>query len=153
MFSVTRISITTKLLACLVSLACALLLVVGGAAGAQATVSYQKESYAEYQQQLSAGQIESVTINKRLRSLRVKLKDGTYVLAKYGRHEEPKVASALAAKHVAVTILKPAEAAREAKAAPKHHKLRYIAGGILIAVVVIVAAVLLIDRRRKSARD
>jgi hypothetical protein len=52
-----------------------------------------------------------------------------------------------------VTTLKPAEAAKEASKAPVHHKLRYIAGGILIAVIVIVGAVLLVDRRRKTAME
>jgi hypothetical protein len=50
-------------------------------------------------------------------------------------------------------VLKPAVAAREASKTPVHHKLRYIAGGILVAVILIVGAVLLVDRRRKTAME
>jgi hypothetical protein len=45
---------------------------------------------------------------------------------------------------VAIAQVKPKAAAK-----PVHHKLRYIAGGILVVVIVVVLAVLLIDRRRK----
>jgi ATP-dependent Zn protease len=112
-------------------------------------IAYQDESYAEFQQQLASGQITAVTINKRLASLRTTLKDGRYVLAKYGHKEEPKVAAALAAKHVPVTILTPAAAKSEAPVKAVHHKLRYIAGGILILLIVVVGAVLVMRSRRR----
>lgn len=121
--------------------------------GAEGTVKYQPESFAQYQQQLAAGKIKAVTINKRVRSLRLTLKDGSNVLAKYKPHEEKKIASALQAKGVAITILKPAEAVKEVKKTPVKHKLRYIAGGILVVVVVVVGLVLFVDRKRKRSRE
>jgi hypothetical protein len=116
------------------------------ASAAEPVVHYTKESLPEYEKQLAGGQIRAVTINKFLRSLRITLKDGRYVLATYPKHEEANTAAALKAKGVPVTVLLPVAAQKEAKAKPIHHKLRYIAGGI-----VIVGAVLLVDRRRKVA--
>lgn len=154
MIATTRASLAPKIASSIaVLLLASLSLGVATAAAEEATIVYKKESFNEYEQQLAASQIQSVTINKRLRSLRITLKDGTHVLAKYGRKEEPKVDSALQAKHVSVTILKPSEATKEAKATPKHHKLRYIAGGILVVVIVVVVAVLLFDRRRKARNE
>ncbi len=145
----TRASQSSRVVVCVASLACACLLTAALAARATGAIVYQKESYPQYRQQLAGGQIQAVSINKRLRSLRVTLKDGRYVLARYNKHEEPAVAAALTAKGVPVTVLTPTEAVKEEKAQPKHHKLRYIAGGILIVVIVIVGAVLYISRRRK----
>jgi xanthine/CO dehydrogenase XdhC/CoxF family maturation factor len=149
MNSSTRAPRSGRIAVCVVSLACACLALGAVAAAADATIDYQKESYAEYKQQLAGAQIAAVTINKRLRSLRVTLNDGRYVLARYNKHEEPAVAAALQAKKVPVTVLTPTEAVNEEKAQPRHHKLRYIAGGIVIVVIVIVAAVLLFNRKRR----
>ena len=70
-------------------------------------IAYQPESFAEFEKQLAAGQVQSVTINKRLRSLRITLKDGRYVLAKYKPKEETKVAAVLTGDHVPVVVLSP----------------------------------------------
>ncbi len=145
----TRPSQSSRIVVCVATLACVWLLTAALAAAAAGAIDYQKESYAQYQQQLAGGQIQTVTINKRLRSLRVTLKDGRYVLARYNKHEEPAVAAALAAKAVPVTVLTPTAAVSEEKAQPKHHKLRYIAGGIVIVVIVIVGAVLFVNRKRR----
>jgi hypothetical protein len=123
------------------------------APAAEAKVTYQHESQAAYEKQLAAGQVQDATFNKRVRTIRVTLKDGRHMLVRYAPRQEPALASQLQAKHVPVTVLKPAEAIKEASKIPVHHKLRYIAGGILIAVIVIVAAVVLIDRRRKTAME
>jgi ribosomal protein S11 len=132
----------------------ALLVCLAGAApiaAAQGAVSYQKEGEAEYTQQLAGGQIASAIINKRLRTIRVTLKDGRHVLARYPRHQEPRVLSELKAKGVHVSVLGKAAAVAEEKKVPKKHKLRYIIGGVLIAIVVVVGGVLLYNRTR--ARD
>jgi hypothetical protein len=137
-----------------VSFACLGLALLLGAASSQAkeTVRFQKETVQEYEKQLAASQIQSATVNKRVRSIHLTLKDGRHVLVKYGAHEEPKYAAQLRAKGVPVTVLQPAQAAKEAKK-PAKHKLRYIVGGIVVLVVVVVGAVLLIDRRRKRAEE
>jgi hypothetical protein len=135
----------------LACLSCASLLAL--APIAHGAVSYEKETLKEYEQQLAGGQIAAVTINKYLRSLRITLKDGRHVLAKYPKHEEPKEAARLKEKGVPVTVLTPAVAQQEARNGPKHHKLRYIVGGAAIVVIVIAGAVLLVYRRRRLVEE
>jgi len=147
MITSTRPSFAAKLASLLVVLACAAL--IATPAVLAAPIVYQDESYAEFQQQLANGQIQAVTINKRLASLRVTLEDGRHVLAKYAHKGEPVAAAALAAKHVPVTVLSPAQAKSEVPKKAVHHKLRYIAGGILIVLIVVVGAVLYARSRRQ----
>ena len=115
---------------------------------AAATPNYVPESQQAYEAQLQKGEIASATFNKRVRSLRLTLKNGNYVLYRYPKKGSPALESALKAKHVPVTILTPGEASKEVK--PAKHKLRYIAGGVLIVVIVIVGIVLLVNRRRQD---
>ncbi len=147
MIPTTRLQFTNKLAVFVILAACALL--VSAPVAAAASIVYQDESYAEFQQQLGSGQIQAVTINRRLGTLRITLKDGRYVLAKYGHKEEPKAAEALAAKHVPVTVLTLTEAEKELPKRAAHHKIRYIAGGILVVIILLVGAVLLMRRRRE----
>jgi len=121
------------------------------AGGAQGTITYEHESEAAFRQQLAARQIRSVTINKRLRTLRITLKDGRHVLARYPPKTEPRVARELKAKGATVSVLSKAQAEAEAKKAPRHHKIRYIVGGVVIALVVVAAVVFLIRRQRRLA--
>jgi len=137
--------------ACL-ALAC-LAAVAPASAAAEATVTYTHESRQAYEQQLAAKQIQSVTFNKRLRSMHITLTNGQHMLVKYGKGEQPTLAAQLQGKRIPVTVLKPAEAQAEAKNVPVHHKIRYIVGGVVIAIVVVVGAVLLINRRRKLAAE
>lgn len=123
------------------------------ARAAAAPISYTSESIGQYEKQLAAGEVKEVTINKRLRSLRTTLKSGQHVLAKYAPKQEHRYAAALETKRVPVTVLTPVEATAEMRAKPVHHKLRYIAGGVLIAILIIVGVVLLVNRRRKAVLD
>jgi len=118
------------------------------ARAAESTPTYTKESISQYESQLKAGEVQSVIVNKRERSLRVTLKDGTHVFAKYGKKEGPKYYAAITAKRIPLTFLSPAAAKKEQEHASKHHKLRYIAGGVLIVVIVIAVVILLVRRRR-----
>jgi|SRR5665213_1442334 len=152
MIATTTASLTRKIALFAACLGCLFVLTAAVASAAEPAVTYTKESMHAYEQQLSSAQIQAATFNKKVRSLRLTLKDGRHVLVKYQPHEETKLAAALQAKSVPVTILKPAVAAKEA-AKPVHHKLRYIAGGILVLVIIVVGAVLLVDRRRKLAAE
>jgi hypothetical protein len=119
---------------------------------AESAVRYQKENLPEYEKQLAGAQIQAASVNKKVRSIHLTLKDGRHVLVKYGAGQERTYVAQLQAKGVPVTILTPAKAAKQAKK-PVKHKLRYIAGGILVAVVIVVGAVLLIDRKRKLSTE
>jgi hypothetical protein len=128
---------------------CLVLAVLGAVASVStAAVHYESESLTAYEQQLSSGQIKAATINRRLRTLRLTLRDGRHVLARYPPHSEPGVVAALKAKGVPVKLLTPTQALKEAKK-PVKHKLRYIAAGILVAALLVVGVVLLVNRRRE----
>jgi hypothetical protein len=118
-------------------------------AGAAEAVHYTKESLPEFEAQLNGGQIQAATFNKRIRSLRLTLKNGDHKLVIYKAHESPALIAKLKAKHVAVGVLAKGQAEKEAKAKPVHHKLRYIAGAVVIVVILIVGAVLVVNRRRQ----
>jgi hypothetical protein len=126
----------------------ALPLLAPAANAAEGAVTYHHVSLAQFEAQLAGGRIHAATINKRVRSARLTLNNGQHMLVKYLPHQEPQFIAKLQAKGVAVTVLAPSQAIKQAKK-PVKHKLRYIAGGILIAVVIVVGAVVLIDRRRK----
>jgi hypothetical protein len=122
-------------------------------AAAETTIHFTKESLQAFEHQMAVSEIQAATFNKRVRSLHLTLKNGQHVLVHYGPGEQKKLQEELTAKSIPVTVLKPAQAQKEAAKTPVHHKLRYIAGGILIAVVIIVAAVLFYDRKRKRAAE
>lgn len=128
------------------------LALVAPLSGAGAAVpQYTKESQQTYEKQLNAGEIASATFNKRLRSLRLTLKNGEHVLYRYPKKGSKALEEALKAKKVPVTILKPSEAAKETTKKPGH-KLRYIVGGVVVVVIVVAGLVLLFNRGR-SARE
>jgi len=141
---------TRRLASALTALFLALALALAAAAGAAEAVHYTSESLAEYEKQLDAAEVQQATFNKKLRSIRLTLKDGRHVLVKYPKHAFHEEEAKLKAKHVAVAVLSKTEASKEAKASkPKHHKIRYIVGGAVIVVILLVGAVLLFRRRRE----
>ncbi len=120
---------------------------------AEPSVTYTYESLGQWEKQLAAGEVAEVTINKRLRSLRTTLKNGGHVLAKYKPKQEPTYAHKLESHGIPVKVLSPTAAKAEQKSKPVHHKLRYIAGGVLVVILIIVGVVLFMHRRRKAILD
>jgi ATP-dependent Zn protease len=119
------------------------------ALAADGTIVYTHESEADFAKQLAAKQVKAVEINKRLRTMRVTLADGSHVLASYPKKQEPQTAARLQAHGVSVTVLSKGDAEKEAGTKKSsHHKIRYIAGGVLVLVILIVGGVLLVNRRR-----
>ena len=72
------------------------------------------------------------------------LNSGAHMTIVYAGSEQAHLVALAQAEGARVTIAKSATAKKTV-----HHKLRYIAGGILVAVIIVVAVVLLVDRRRK----
>ena len=133
------------------SLACGLAL--GGPCGAVAlaaegTTGYAHESEADFAKQVAKKEVASVTINKRLREIKVTLKDGTRLVTRYPKKRSAQTAAHLQARGVGVTVLSQAEAEKEVGPKKTHHKIRYIVGGVLIVVIVLVGGFLLYRRRR-----
>lgn len=145
---------TRGLLGTLMGLCVALALLTSAAsAGAAEAVHYTKESMSEFERQLNAGEIQTAVFNKKIRSLRLTLKNGDHVLVHYPKRGSHPLEAKLTAKHASVSVLDEAAANKEAREQPKHHKIRYIAGGVLLVVIVIVGGVLLVNRRRRRERD
>ena len=130
-----------RLAALMLALALAVL-ALGAPAGA--AVRFTHESYAAFQAQLSGGKIHAVTFNKKAHTVHISLNDGRHMLAVYPPSNEPAIAAQLTAKGVPFKIEK------AKKAAPVHHKLRYIAAGVLVVLIVIVVVVLAVNRRRPA---
>jgi ATP-dependent Zn protease len=129
------------------------LLTPAASAGAAEAVHYTKESMSEFERHLNAGEIQTAVFNKKLRSIRLTLKNGEHVLVHYPKRGSHPLEARLRAKHASVSVLNEAAANKEVREQPKHHKIRYIAGGVLLVVIVIVGGVLLVNRRRRNQRD
>ncbi len=144
-------ALTRAALAVLLCSSLALCGLLGGVApAAEGTIDYVHESEADFAKQLAGKEVKAVTVNKRLRTMRVTLADGRHVLASYPKKQEPQTVSRLRAHGVAVTILAKGEAEKEAKPKSTKHKIRYIAGGVVIVVILLAGAVLLVNRRRRQ---
>ena len=118
----------------------------GALAQTTPTPTFTKESYSAFQHQLDGGQITAVEFNKKPHSLHITLSDGRLMLAYYPPLQFKSVESAIKAKGVPVSIEKVKVASK-----PVHHKLRYIAAGVLIVVIIVIALVLGFNRRRPEA--
>jgi hypothetical protein len=119
-------------------------------ANAEASITYRHETEAEFEQQIAAKKIKTAVINRSLRTVRVTLDDGEYVLGKYPKHQVPQTIARLKAAGATVSLLSKKEGERQAGKAKKHkHKIRYIVGGVVIVLIVIGGVVLLIRRRRQ----
>ena len=139
-----------RVLVLLVMAPAALAMLAPAASAAPGTVGYQHESLAQFEAQLKGGRIHEATINKRLRSVRLSLTDGRHMLAQYAPHQEPRVLAELKARGVPVSV-QGATAKKKAGKKAVHHKLRYIAGGIVLGLIVLTRAVLLVKRWRMPA--
>lgn len=111
-------------------------------------VHFQPESYSALLVQVHKGQVRAVVLHPSGPKAHVVLTDGAHFTATYPIAESTKLGEEVRAHggSFAISVVKH-------KSGTVHHKLRYIAGGILIVVILVVLAVLLVGRRRAIAED
>ena len=131
----------------LLSVACVCLAMSATALAATA-IHFQSESLTALEGQLSHHEVHALAFHPDTGTghIHASLNDGRHMTIIYTSSEQAQLIAQARADGTPVTI---AVAKPKAAKAPVHHKLRYIAAGILVVVIVVVAAVLLIDRRRK----
>ncbi len=120
------------------------LLLLAGPALAATDIHFQRESYQEFLSQLRHGEVHAVVLHAKAHVAHVSLADGRHMTAVYPAGEQARIVEEAHAKNASATV-----SVSTQKAAPVHHKLRYIAGGVLIVVILVVLVVLLIGRRRE----
>ena len=109
-------------------------------------IHFQHESVPAFQHQLSAGEVHAVTFHPSAEDFHVSLNNGLHMSVIYPSGQESALIAQVRAKGVPVQVAVSAH-----KSTAVHHKLRYIAGGILVVVILVVLAVLLLGRRRTLA--
>lgn len=136
MQSLLRRSLATSLL---VFLLAALLLAAPAGAAKQPRGT---ETYAALLKQIDAGDVTSANINKKSHDVVATFKDGTKQTVIYPSHDSAALATRLRQHGASVTI-RP-----KVKKVTKHHRLRYIVGGIVLVLLVGGLVVFAMRRRR-----
>ncbi len=108
-----------------------------------------KESIATFQSQLAGGHVHAVVVRTKQHKLHVTLNGGRKVAIVYVPSEQQALIAQIEARGVSVKVVKP----KSQSGLRSHHKLRYIAAGLVIVVIVIVVAVFLIMRRRRRREE
>jgi hypothetical protein len=127
----------------LASTALALVAAPGVEPATATVIHFQRESYQQLLAQLRNREVHAVVLHPQGYKAHISLDNGGHMTVTYAAAEEPQLAALVRASGASFAV-----ATSTHKAAPVHHKLRYIAGGVLIVVIVIVLVVLLIGRRR-----
>jgi hypothetical protein len=122
-----------------------------GLAGADATptlaakiIHFQRESYGAFLVQLRKGEVHAVVLHPQGYKAHISLNDGGHMTVTYPPSEVSKLEAQAHTDGASFAV-----ASSTHKATAVHHKLRYIAGGVLIVVILVVLAVLLVGRRRE----
>jgi hypothetical protein len=122
-------------------------LAISASAVAATVIHFERESVPALTTQLNHAQVHALSFHPASPTghVHVSLNDGRHMTVAYTPSEQAQLLALAHAHNTSVTIAK----AKTTTAKPAHHKLRYIAGGILVLVIIVVLAVLLIDRRKK----
>jgi ATP-dependent Zn protease len=123
-----------------------LLLLATGPAAAATDIHFQHESYQEFLKQVEHREVHAVVLHAKQHVVHVTLADGRHLTAVYPASEQARIVEEARAKGASAIVA-------VVKVKPVHHKLRYIAGGVLIVVILVVLVVLLIGRRRAIAEE
>jgi hypothetical protein len=147
MISSTRAPLIRSSALLAVGMAC-VSLAMSTSALAATVVHFQPESLPALKEQLAHHEVHALAFHPASTQghVHVSLNDGRHMTVVYATPEQTTLVAIARADGVPVAV---ATAKAKPAAKPAHHKLRYIAGGILVVVIIVVAVVLLIDRRRK----
>jgi hypothetical protein len=117
------------------------------AAFAATAIHFEKETLPALEKQLRAHEVHALAFHPSPAPghIHASLNNGSHMTIVYAPSEQERLVALARAEGTPVAVAVKSTTASK----PVHHKLRYIAGGILVAVIIVVAAVLLIDRRRK----
>jgi hypothetical protein len=124
---------------------------MSASAVAATTIHFERETVPALKAQLAHAQVHALSFHPASPTghVHVSLNDGRHMTVAYASTEQAQLLAVARQANTPVTIAK----AKTTVAKPAHHKLRYIAGGILVVVIIVVLAVLLIDRRRKLGAE
>jgi hypothetical protein len=133
----------------LVCLAIVMAVFVGSADAA--AVHFEKESVKAYEGELRHHEVHAVSFHPGTVTghLHISLNNGGHMTVAYAPSQQGALVAQARAANARVKV---AQLPRS-KTATAHHKLRYIAGGILILAILVVLVVLLIGRRRAVAGE
>jgi hypothetical protein len=139
----TRFGVTSTLAALGASF-----LVATAAAGAATVIHFQHESLRALEAQLSKHEVHALSFHPvpAPGHVHVSLNNGQHMTVVYAASDQASLIARARALAVPVAV---ATAKSKTTSKTTHHKLRYIAGGLVIVVIIVVTAVLLIDRRRR----
>jgi hypothetical protein len=145
----TGARLTAKTAAVVLCMACAILALASASSALAATaIHFQPESLTVLEGQLGHHEVHALTFHEATGTghIHASLNDGRHVTVVYSTSEQARLLALARADGtpVAVAAVKPKPAKTTV-----HHKLRYIAGGILVVVIIVVVGVLFVDRRRK----
>jgi hypothetical protein len=128
-------------------LGCLLCAAVTASALAATAIHFQKETLPALEKQLRSHEVHALVLHPKPSPghIHASLSNGSHMTIVYAPSEQERIVALARAQGTPVAVAVKSTTVKK----PVHHKLRYIAGGILVAVIVVVAVVLLIDRRRK----
>jgi hypothetical protein len=122
-------------------------LVLVPTAPAATVVHFQRESLPALEGQLSKHEVHALSLHPAPAPghVHVSLQNGQHMTVVYAPAQQAPLLAHASAAGVPVAIA----VAKAKTSKSSHHKLRYIAAGLVIVVIAIVTAVLLVDRRRR----
>ncbi len=139
-----RLATTTPLVACAIAFA----LASTPAFAATTVIHFQHESLPALEAQLAKHEVHALAFHPTPAPghVHVSLNNGQHMTVVYAPAEQAQLEARAKAVGTPYAI-----AVAKSKTASKasHHKLRYIAAGLVILVIIVVTAVLLVDRRRR----
>ncbi len=144
-------SISRSLPSALAATLCLILLLLGSRSApalASTPVHFQRESYQALLTQVRHGEVHALVLHPQGYKAHASLDNGGHFTATYPGGEVAQLQALARAHNASFTVAKATHTATAT-----HHKLRYIAGGILIVVILVVLAVLLIGRRRALSEE